>query len=536
MIGRRLLIALLVLGGFTFFGANRVAAEGCAGQATVLDGLVASKHVVILKVITVEPSPYANTEEGAAEVVPETDPSPQTTTLEVIRTYKGSFKPGEILNFGQYAASEEGGWTFESTDVGKEFLFYLSDDNWFEGRWWPDYCGRNRRMEDATDDLLFLNNAAKLMGKTRVSGTVTYHNNEGNGIEGITIRFTGATRNYFAKTDAHGVYEIYDLPVGKYRIGAQLPAGWKLDEDYFWVDEGEVPENAPPTPKFQIKVVAKKHVAMDLYIKIDNSIRGRIYFPGGGSLANEWIKATRADGTDPDGYYTAMIEADGSFSLNGLPSGGYVIVVNEGGVVSSSMPFSAFYYPGVTDKTLATVLYVGPGQTVNGINISAPAPAETITISGRLLYADGSPIADKLVDFTTGTPDPLIYGDASASTDAEGRFTLRILKGQTGNLAGHFFSYIGEYVDSPELEAAIRAAAEAEAAAAAAVAEPEPTPEAPDPSATPDPSAAENTEVPQMVYANLSTDAVEITAEKDVNNMEFHFPFTAGKKAPEPAQ
>lgn len=530
MIGRRVLVGLLVLSGITFFGASRAAAQ-YPGQSTVLGSYEAAKHVAIFRVVTVEPSPYGPNGEGMETVEQITEPKPQKVEMAVVRSYKGGAKPGELFTFGQYAGADEG-WTFEATDIGHDFLFYLDGESFVEGLWWANSFDRSRRVEDATDDLLYLNNMSKLVGKTRVSGNVSYLNNDGTLLEGITVQFTGATRSYVAKTDAHGVYEIYDLPVGKYMVRALLPNGWILDEDSWYVDEGELPEGTAPMPKFQIKVVAKKHVALNLFIKTDNLIHGKIYFPGGGSLAGEWVKATPVEGGNPDGYFVGQIEPDGSFSLNGLPSGGYVIVINEGGVVSATMPFKEFYYPGVTDRTLATVLYITPGQKINGINISAPTPAEIITIKGRMLFADGSPVVERSVDFTSTNTDPLIYGDASAITDADGKFTLRILKGQTGSLAGHFFSYIGEYTNSPELEAAIRAAAEQ-------VATENPEPEVSTENTEP---VVANTENPEAgaeayvapVYANLSTEVVTIEGNEDVSDISLQLPFPVGPKAEEP--
>jgi hypothetical protein len=207
------------------------------------------------------------------------------------------------------------------------------------------------------------------------------------------------------------------------------------------------------------------------------------------------------------------------------------------------MPFKEFFYPGVNDKTLAVVVYITPGQAIDGINISAPKPADVITITGRLLYADGSPVEERSVDFTSTNTDPAIYGDASAITDKDGKFTLQILKGLTGTLAGHFFSYIGEYIDSPELDAAIRANAEA---VITENPEPEATPENPEAgtagteavaenTATPTEAPAENSEeVATPVYATVSTDPMTIEAEKDLADVALQLPFPPGKKAPEP--
>jgi hypothetical protein len=517
MIGRRVLVGCLVFSSFAFFAFTPAAAQDCASQTTVLGSVEGSDHVIVLRVLTVDPAPYVPEGEAESPAESTAEPEVQKVTLEVVRVYKGGLKPREILTFGQYPQSE-GAWSFAAGDIGHEFLFYLSKDGFVDGLWWPNTCGRSNRVEMATDDLLYLDKQQQVLGKTRVSGTVSYLNNDGTAVEGITVRFTGANRTFVTKTDARGVYELYDLPPGKYMVAATLPTGWKLDEDSWYVYSGEETENPAELPKFQFKVVSKKHVAVDLYVEADNSIRGRIFFPFGGSLAGDYIKATRVDGTDAEGYFTAEIKPDGSFTLSGLPSGGYVLVVNEGGTVSSGMPFKEFFYPGVTDRSLATTLFITPGQRINGINITAAEPAAVVTVTGQFIFADGKPAAEQMVEFTTENTDPKIYADAAAYTDAEGRFTLRVLKGFVGTVVGRFGTYTGEYEDCPEIEAALRASA-----AAAAAANPEMAPEAVDPDAP-----------PAMAYASFTSEAVTVSADQDKEIGRLALPFAACKKAVTP--
>ena len=44
------------------------------------------------------------------------------------------------------------------------------------------------------------------------------------------IKIIGAQKTYETKTDKGGVFEIYDLPPGKYSIEPEMPAGWKIDQ------------------------------------------------------------------------------------------------------------------------------------------------------------------------------------------------------------------------------------------------------------------------------------------------------------------
>jgi hypothetical protein len=47
--------------------------------------------------------------------------------------------------------------------------------------------------------------------------------------EGTKVRIIGAKKTHVTKTDQHGVFEIYDLPAGRYLVEPEIPAGWKTD-------------------------------------------------------------------------------------------------------------------------------------------------------------------------------------------------------------------------------------------------------------------------------------------------------------------
>ena len=68
-------------------------------------------------------------------------------------------------------------------------------------------------MENTHDDLLYLENIAKVQGRTRVSGVV---DGDDENAAGQQVRITSKNKSYMATTDKNGVYELYDLPPGRY--------------------------------------------------------------------------------------------------------------------------------------------------------------------------------------------------------------------------------------------------------------------------------------------------------------------------------
>jgi hypothetical protein len=69
-----------------------------------------------------------------------------------------------------------------------------------------------------------------------------------------------------------------------------------------------------------------------------------------------------------------------------------------------------------------------------------------------LQYSDGKPVIEEWVKFKVTKPDSKVDGDVSEQTDSTGRFTLRVLKGLTGELAGEDWLLVGLYKNCPKVD------------------------------------------------------------------------------------
>lgn len=77
---------------------------------------------------------------------------------------------------------------------------------------------------------------------------------------------------------------------------------------------------------------------------------------------------------------------------------------------------------------------MGAGDFIEDLQIHAPVSAETVTVEGILLYADGEPVEGEFVSFRAGQKGPDEQKDAGTQTDAQGRFSLKVLRGTQGRL------------------------------------------------------------------------------------------------------
>ena len=455
----KILTCLIIAIAAWTFQTQTANACSCAPKRPVLDSFERSDYVLFVRVVSVEKTEDKDYLDGV-----------KSTTAIVEKVFKGDLKVGEKMVFGQ-GGGADCVWTFDDESVGKQFLFYLSRSRERTKLWFAGTCGRSTLADYAGDDLLYLNNLSKLRGKTRLSGTLSIF--QSSPIEGVgytykalsdrTVRITGKDKSYELTTNSDGVYEIYDIPAGRYEVKPEIPSGWTLDR--FGIgnsspinfEDLKQPSEQPPT-FFSILVQPGSHSYLDFNFNIDNEIRGTVTDLDGIAMANVCVRLEPTPGKKAQ-YFSKFdcTDKNGAFSIDDIPVGSYVLVVNDDGKISSDEPFPTFYYPNVLEREKAVVITIGEGQTISDLNVRAPSIRETITIEGVVVYSDGKPVANESVEFEPDKPSQVIEDASRTQTDEKGYFALKVLKGTKGRLAGNMFTYVGEFKNCPQLEKIIKA-------------------------------------------------------------------------------
>ena len=415
-------------------GLQTEAAFACGPRPTVLDNYEQSQAVVIARVLLVEKDEKDNDpdELGGAKLVVE-------------KVYKGKPRIGDHIAVW---ADGQRGLLFNQKAVGHQFLLYLIGPNEEENSWNPLGCSRTQSLEWASEDLLYLDNMTKRRGKTRVSGHYLFWPDlRSDDVAYKEIRIIGDKKTYQTRTDANGVYEIYNLPPGNYLIQPEIPKGWQNARYPHPVTGIPFTKSISPHPQ-SFTLEAKKHVTVDMLLEPDNAIEGRVVGPDGNPLKGVYTYLWKADQSEEtESLY--QTKESGEFRLESIPAGSYVVVINQEGI-SSAQPFPRLFYPGVTEREKATVIDVRIGETVKDIEIVVPKFAETVTVSGVLLFSDGTPVADESVYFEAIKQEG-IDGLELDTTDSDGRFTIKIVKGVGGELSAEFTPKHEEYEKCPRL-------------------------------------------------------------------------------------
>jgi hypothetical protein len=452
---KRALKVLSVLFLILLAGLKSAEACSCGGAANILDSFESAKNVVLIKAVEVEK--VGKDSKYAVDGV-------KSTKMVVEKVYKGNLKAGDEMIFAQ-GGGADCIWTFNEKSIGRQYLFYLGET--FKNNLWVGFgCGRSNSVEGAADDLLYLEKMDKMRGKTRISGTINFENYDSMTteptIEGIKIKITGGGKTYNLKTDKNGVYEIYDLPPGKYQIIPEKPKGWKINEFYLryqgdLITNRKDDDDDTPLKEYAVQLAAKKHATVDFHLEIDNAVRGQIYSPDGKLMKGVCVRLYPPTGITKDFTYLAdCTEADGRFEIDEIPPGSYILVANDENEITSSEPFRTLYYPGVFELEKAAIINISEGIFLEDFNIHVPQIEELITVEGFFLYSDGKPVIGETVQFFSDKSKDKFAYDAGAKTDAKGRFSLKILKGMKGRVFGAMYTYTGEFEKCPKLDALIR--------------------------------------------------------------------------------
>lgn len=371
----------------------------------------------------------------------------KSAVLTVEKVYKGVLKSGEETIF-----SNEGfcSFTFDEADIGRGYLFYL--DKPYNGEWSAGYCSGSGTLRGKGDDILYLEKRDKVLGKTRLAGTVVQQvETDGEKrdyyykiLAGVPLRVRGRNKDITLKTDENGAYEIYDLAPGKYEITVPVIDGYS--SRYF---DKEKP--------ISLEIREKQHTDESIFYNIDNSISGTIVDSSGlpmegvCSLSLEPI-THKLSGSSP----SACTDKNGKFEFSGMLSGTYVVVVNKENKINSHGPFTALYYPNSATVGGATQFNVAPGTSISDLKITAPELSGFVTISGTVRFADGKPMVNESVWFYTGIKNAkqrkdFLDTDSVARTDENGRFRIRVLKGQKGILSTSFRAHKQTHKHCPQV-------------------------------------------------------------------------------------
>ena len=224
---------------FIFALSNYAIGCTCVSEIPLDWSTIAAENILLLKLKSLEK--YQKGEEQL------TVDGIKQAKLIVQKSFKGSMKKGQEVIFPQ-GEETDCFWAFSEKHFGREFLFFLGKKDSFS---LSSICSHSNSLNVAAADLLYVAKYKKVFGKTRLSGmfyNVTekksvnpmWRNWNYKPIAGRKLRIVGKGVDLTVKTNKFGAYEIYDLPVGKYKLIPQEVKGYRILIPYNENNEVEV--------------------------------------------------------------------------------------------------------------------------------------------------------------------------------------------------------------------------------------------------------------------------------------------------------
>jgi protocatechuate 3,4-dioxygenase beta subunit len=153
-------------------------------------------------------------------------------------------------------------------------------------------------------------------------------------------------------------------------------------------------------------------VGKDITLPTGASISGVVRDSSGNPIEGVNIWASSSDGS---GYGSGNSSSDGTYKIDGLPSGEYKIHFNK-----YQSPYVSQYFGGVADSDSASPLRVALGEALTGKNVVLPIGAR---ISGTVRDTSGQSLAGVTVSANAG-----IFSQSSTQTGSDGTYALQGLE------------------------------------------------------------------------------------------------------------
>lgn len=237
-------------------------------------------------------------------------------------------------------------------DPARTYLFYAVRPM---DRLAPDviFADRPKELETADADLRFLGDVVAGDGSAVVYGSLTFEDPDDamrrTPLAGVPLRVSLNGQRYESTTGADGSFMLTGVPPGLLRIDPVLP------------------EHMILPPQSAGGMVKGGCLKVDMRATFNGRILGRVLLDSGEPFRGS-VDLVPLGPRRSLLHTHAMINGHGEYAFTAVPPGRYLLGINASRQPSSGAPFRPTYFPGTTERDMATPVTVGYGSEHGEIN------------------------------------------------------------------------------------------------------------------------------------------------------------------------
>lgn len=326
--------------------------------------------------------------------------------------------------------------------TGERYLVFADKDSQ-TGTLHTSVCSGTALLADSNDTLAYLRQVAKRPRDATFSGEVVRElppqNESGTApIAKTEIIIENGAQQFRALTDGNGKFELRGIRPGRYRVHTN-PATNSSRLDSLTEE---------PRKEWELEIPSHGCVQTWFMVRPEGEISGRVSDASGIVSAELTPELILADGALSEIFFrTGKLSEEKTFKFSFVPAGRYYLGFNLRSGPDIESPYPEFYYPGVADRSKATVITLSEGQKLADLSLPRPLRLAERLIEGFAVWPDGKPFVDHCGITLTNPRTDYREGNC-VPTDLEGRFKIKAIEGQTYHLAGTIVGPDGGLISS----------------------------------------------------------------------------------------
>ncbi len=390
------------------------------------------------------------------------------TVFQIEKSYNPDLKDEIIIN--------------TELTIGQRYLLFPHKDE--KTKNWKVFgcCSRDKRIEEAAADLKYLEKIEKEKVQNRVSGTIRNYLTQ---LPVSTlVEIIGENQTHQIFSDKAGVYEIYNLPEGNYKVRPKTPADLKIRGF-------ELFHRPPETNELELDIKDNSCYEINVLLEPDNKVSGRVFLSNGEPLENFEVRWLRSN--EVLAYLQrkdAQTDGDGKYFLTGIPDGSYYLMVKPNDFSRDVYKnFPPVFYPNAIKIEDAATFTISKTSKLENFDIHFPKDHPLKSVKGKVFYADDSPAKNVQIEFYTG--NKIADWNTDYQSKEDGSFVVPVLKGKKIKIFATFRIYEKNLANCPQL--------------------------------------AEHYQPNERGWVQKTTNAAKISVKSDIEGIELKFPFTPCK-------